>query len=128
MEVIKKILLSVLHKKNGRNKKNLTICFACETNGTKLSVCMLTIVNMSVLVLRTGLWPSSETCGCHVLNVVRPYSLRDIWRSKILSNCHIIPRWKLAFSRIFFLFSFMSRTKNHATYMLPINYLLVNKK
>jgi hypothetical protein len=91
-------------------------------------VCGNETVNTLVLVLNIELWLSSETCGHHELNVVCPHSLRDIWWSEILPNCHVIQGWKLAFSNIFFLLSFAPRTKNHTTYMLPINYFLVNEK
>jgi len=39
-------------------------------------------VNKPVSILCTGLWSLSETRGCHVLNVVCPYSLWDIWWSE----------------------------------------------
>jgi hypothetical protein len=37
------------------------------------------ILNIPLLILRIGLWSSSGTRGRHMLNVVRPYSLWDIW-------------------------------------------------
>ena len=98
------------------------------------------IVNTMVPVLCTRLWQLSKMRGHYMLNVVRPNNLQDIWQSKILPNHHVISGWKLTFFRIFFCFllrhflshifllSFTPHTTNHATYMLPINYLLVNEK
>jgi hypothetical protein len=85
-------------------------------------------MNTPVPVIHDGLWPSSETREHHVLNLFHPYSLWDIQRSEILPNRHIIPTWKLSFFCIFFWISFAPRTKNHATYMVQITYLLVNEK
>ena len=89
MEVIK-ISYYPLHMQNERNWAT-----SVHGNGT---------VNTPVPILHTGLWPSSEMCGCHMLNVVHPYSLQEVWRSEILPNHRVIPDWKIFFSRIFFFF------------------------
>jgi len=75
-------------------KKNLTIIFACENerNGAT-GVRDNRTVNLSAPVPSTELWPSCDTCKHHMLNVFRPSNLRDVWRSEILPNCHIISAW-----------------------------------
>ena len=60
MEVIK-ISYYPLHMQNERN-------WATSVHGKGT-------VNTPVPILHTGLWPSSEMRGCHMLNVVHPYSL-----------------------------------------------------
>jgi hypothetical protein len=59
--------------KNGCNKKILP----------SASYAKWTERSTPILVIRTRLWPSSETCGCHVLNVFYPYSLWDVRQSEI---------------------------------------------
>jgi hypothetical protein len=78
------------------------------------------IVNTPLPILRIRLWPSSETRGRHMLNVVRPYSLWDIWRSEILSIRHVILGWKLVFSHICFYFLLRLMKK--------LNFKIWNKK
>jgi len=78
------------------------------------------IVNTPLPILRIRLWPSSETRGRHMLNVVRPYSLWDMWRSEILSIRHVILGWKLVFSHICFYFLLRLMKK--------LNFKIWNKK
>jgi hypothetical protein len=73
-------------------------------------------MNTTILIFRTRLWPSCETREHHVLNVFRLYSLWDVKQSKILSNRHIIPAWKLSFFTYFLAFFCVSYKKSHNLY------------
>jgi len=61
-------------------------------------------MNLSALVPHTRLWASCKTLRHHVLNILCPYFLQDVWRPKILPNCHVIQTWYNVFSSIFFRF------------------------
>ena len=102
MDVIKNLYHMLLM----RNKQNEAV-----------SVCGNKTVNMLAHIFCTGLWPLHETRRRHVLNVFCPYNIRDVQRSEILPNLHVILAWKLSFFRIFFWLCFAPRTKHHATYM-----------
>jgi hypothetical protein len=47
-------------------------------------------MNLSVLVVGTGLWASCEPLRHHVLNILCPYIPRDEWRFKFPPNRHLI--------------------------------------
>jgi len=47
-------------------------------------------MNFLVLVIGTGLWVSCEPFKHHVLNILRPYILQDVWRFEIPPNRHVI--------------------------------------
>jgi hypothetical protein len=80
-------------------------------------MCGFETVNRTVLVLHTRLWPSRDLRGLHMLNVLLPHNHRDIWRSEILHNRHVIPGCKLAFFRIYFCFFFALFKKSHNLYV-----------
>jgi hypothetical protein len=50
-------------------------------------------MNLPASIPRTGLRVSCETLGRHVLNILCPCILRNVWRPKILLNRHVIPAW-----------------------------------
>jgi hypothetical protein len=47
-------------------------------------------VNFPISILDIGLWASHEPFKRHVLNILHPYILRDVWRPQISPNRHII--------------------------------------
>jgi hypothetical protein len=48
-------------------------------------------MNLPVPVVGSGLLTSCEPLRRHVLNILRPYILQDVWRLEIPPNRHVIP-------------------------------------
>jgi predicted metal-dependent hydrolase len=48
-------------------------------------------MNLSVLIVSTGLWVSCEPLKHHVLNILHSYIPQDEWRFEFLPNRHLIP-------------------------------------
>jgi len=91
-----------------------SLCMYTEQNGAD-GVHGHRIMNLPVLVVGTGLWASCEPLRPHMLNILRPYIPRDVWRFEIPLNRHVIPTLDTVISRVFFDF-FVFHTKNHGTY------------
>jgi hypothetical protein len=98
-----------------------------EWNGVD-GVCDNRTVNMMVLVLHIRVWSSQEMFGRHMVDIFCPHIFWDVRRYEIILNRYVLPSWKLSFFLHFFCFLLCLVQKTHATYMLQMNYLLVNEK
>jgi hypothetical protein len=61
-------------------------------------------MNWPIPVASTGLWASCEALRRHVLKIVRPYILQDVYRFEIPPNRHVVPTLETPMSRDFFAF------------------------
>jgi hypothetical protein len=95
----------------------------CSKQNGAASVRCHRAMNWPILVARTGLWASCEPLRRHVLNIVRPYIFRDVYRFEIPLNRNIVPALEIPISRFFIAFFCASYQKSRNLLHATKNYI-----
>jgi len=69
-------------------------------------------MNLPIPIVGTRLWASCEPLKYHMLDILRPYILQDVWRLEIPLNHHVIPALQTIIFGIFFGFFCASYQKS----------------